>query len=282
MILVFGQTGQVARELGRLPQVHCLGRDDADLSVPEVCAEAIHTHAPQAVINAAAYTAVDSAEEERDIAQTINGAAPGAMAQACAELGIPMVQISTDYVFSGKGMRPWMPDDPTDPLGAYGSSKLVGEEAVRAAGGPHAILRTSWVVSAHGTNFVKTMLRLGADRDSLSIVADQFGGPTGAREIASACHAIVAQLADAPEKTGTYHFSGTPDCSWADFARAIFKAAGMRCDVADIPTSAYPTPARRPLNSRMDCSQTTRTFDIPRPDWRVTLDHILTDLGVST
>lgn len=280
MILVFGKTGQVARELALLPDVRCLGRDEADLNVPEVCAEAIHTLRPTAVINAAAYTAVDKAEEEEALATIVNGDAPGAMAVACAELGIPLVQISTDYVFAGNGEAPWKPGEPTGPLSAYGRSKLLGEEAVRASGAAHAILRTSWVVSAHGNNFVKTMLRLGAERDALTIVADQIGGPTTARDIASACHHMAEQLMDAPHQSGTYHFSGAPDCSWADFARGIFALSGLTCTVTDIPSSQYPTPATRPMNSRLDCSTTTTTFGIERPDWRAGLIDILTELEV--
>jgi dTDP-4-dehydrorhamnose reductase len=278
-LLVFGHSGQVATELRAMAPVTALGRDAADLSDPEACAAAIREHQPTAVINAAAYTAVDRAETEEDLATTVNGTAPGAMARACAALGIPFVHISTDYVFAGNGDRPWYPDDPTAPLGAYGRSKLMGEEAVRDAGGPHAILRTSWVVSAHGHNFVKTMLRLGAERDKLTIVADQIGGPTPASAIAAACLSIAEQLAADPTKSGTYHFSGAPDTSWADFARAIFDAAGLSCAVEDIPTSAYPTPAKRPLNSRMDCGATDVTFGISRPDWRDGLRDILQDLA---
>jgi dTDP-4-dehydrorhamnose reductase len=278
-ILVIGKTGQVARELALLPDVVCIGRDEADLTAPEQCSSVIHQHVPTAVINAAAYTAVDKAEEEEALASLINGDAPGVMARACASLGIPFVQISTDYVFEGGGSAPWKPDDLTAPLGAYGRSKLLGEQKVRAAGGVHAVLRISWVVSAHGKNFVKTMLRLGAERDSLNIVADQIGGPTGAREIAQTCHDIARQLTDDPNKSGTYHFSGAPDCSWADFAGAIFERAAIECGITDIPTSQYPTPATRPLNSRLDCSATQTTFGIKRPDWRESLQHILTDLG---
>lgn len=278
-ILVIGKTGQVAHELAKLPDTVCISRDEADLTVPEQCSSAIHAHVPRAVINAAAYTAVDKAEQEEALATLINADAPGVMARACASLKIPFVQISTDYVFSGGGTAPWRPDDPTGPLGAYGRSKLAGEQKVRAAGGVHAILRTSWVVSAHGNNFVKTMLRLGAERDALNIVSDQIGGPTAARDIATACHLMAEQLAVSPEKTGTYHFSGAPDCSWADFARVIFDQANLACNVTDIPSSAYPTPAARPLNSRMDCSATDSTFGIKRPDWRNSLTEILTDLG---
>ena len=166
-ILVFGKNGQVATELAALEGVLCLGRDQADLTDPAACAEQIAAHGPEAVINAAAYTAVDKAETEEDLADVINGDAPGAMARACVTLNIPLVNISTDYVFEGGGTDPWQPGDTTGPLGAYGRSKLKGEQAIRAAAGTHAILRTSWVVSAHGANFVKTMLRLGAERPYL-------------------------------------------------------------------------------------------------------------------
>lgn len=276
--LVFGRTGQVATELAALPDTLCLGRDSADLGDPAACAAAIKLHAPRAVINAAAYTAVDGAETDADTAQTVNADAPAAMAQACADLGIPFVHISTDYVFDGTGTAPWTPDAPTGPQNVYGRTKLAGEMAVRAAGGVHAILRTSWVVSAHGANFVKTMLRLGADRDALTVVGDQIGGPTPARDIAAACHTIARHLIDDANTSGTYHFSGTPDCSWADFARAIHSAAGLACDVTDITTADYPTPAARPANSRLDCSSLETTFSIVRPDWRDGLAKILVDL----
>ncbi len=278
MILVFGQTGQVARELAPLPDITCLGREAADLNMPETLGTIIEMHRPRAVINAAAYTAVDKAESEEELAHTINGTAPGLMAKACARLGVPLVHISTDYVFEGDGTAPWAPSNPVSPRNAYGRTKLAGEEAVRAADGPHAILRTSWVVSAHGHNFVKTMLRLGAEREALTIVADQIGGPTPARAIAQACHKIADALISDPEKSGTYHFSGAPDTSWADFARAIFDLKGLTCTVTDIPTSDYPTPATRPLNSRLDCSLTERIFALPRPDWRAGLTEILKDL----
>jgi dTDP-4-dehydrorhamnose reductase len=220
------------------------------------------------VINAAAYTAVDRAEEERDTAMVVNAEAPAAMAAACAARGIPFVQISTDYVFDGSGDRPWRPQDATGPLGVYGASKLAGERGVAAAGGVHAILRTSWVFSAHGNNFLKTMLRLSETRDHLTVVADQIGGPTPAAAIAEACVTISKTLISEPDKGGIYHFSGAPDTSWAGFARAIFAAAGRDVTVEDIPTSAYPTPAARPFNSRLDCSLLLSNFGITRPDWR--------------
>ncbi|MEY8841449.1 dTDP-4-dehydrorhamnose reductase [Cribrihabitans sp. XS_ASV171] len=281
-ILVFGATGQVARELQRRAGAHeieALGRDAADFTDPAACATLVKATDAQAVINAVAYTAVDKAESEEALATTVNGETPGAIARAAAERGLPLVHISTDYVFDGAGETPFDPDHSTGPLGAYGRSKLAGEEAVRAAGGAHAILRTSWVVSAHGGNFVKTMLRLGAERDKLTIVADQVGGPTCAADIADACLAIAAQLVADPGKSGSYHFSGAPDVSWAEFAREIFAQSGTDCAVEDIPTSAYPTPAKRPLNSRMDNSATEATFGIARPDWRKGLTEILSELG---
>ena len=278
-LLVFGLTGQVARELQRLaPGADYLGRDRADLSDPAACAAAIHAIRPQAVINAAAWTAVDKAEAEEDAALLVNGAAPAAMAGACADLGIPLVHISTDYVFDGSGDAPFAPDHPTVPLGAYGRTKLAGEDGVRASGATHAILRTSWVFSAHGANFVKTMLRLGAERDSLNVVADQIGGPTPAADIAQACLTMAAQLVNEPGLSGTYHFAGSPDVSWADFARAIMAEAGLACQIHDIPTSAYPTPARRPSNSRMDCSSLKTAFGIARPDWRAGLAQVVREL----
>jgi dTDP-4-dehydrorhamnose reductase len=171
-------------------------------------------------------------------------------------------------------------DDPTGSLGVYGASKLAGEHGVRAASGAHAILRTSWVVSAHGTNFVKTMLWLGSERDTLNIVADQIGGLTCARDIAATLMDMAKQISADPSKSGTYHFAGTPDVSWADFAREIFTQADIDCMVENIPSSAYPTPAARPQNSRMECFKLATVFNINRPDWRVGLADILNDLKV--
>lgn len=274
-LLVFGKTGQVATELQAQADVTALGREAADLSDPAACAAAIMAHRPSAVINAAAYTAVDKAESEEDLASVINGDAPGAMAGACAELGIPFVHISTDYVFEGGGETPWQPADPVGPLGAYGRSKLKGEEAIARAGGTHAILRTSWVFSGHGGNFLKTMLRLAESRDALNIVDDQIGGPTPADKIAEACLILARGLQDDASKTGIYHFSGAPDTSWKGFAEEIFARAGKTMAVTGIPTSEYPTPATRPLNSRMDCSGLKAAFGIDRPDWRDGIDRAL-------
>jgi len=277
-ILVFGKTGQVATELQRQStDVIALGRDQADLMNPAACAALIAQTDATAVINAAAYTAVDKAEEEEALATVINGAAPSAMAEACAVRDLPFVYISTDYVFDGSSTTPWNVRDAVAPLGAYGRSKLAGEKGVRAAGGRFAILRTSWVFSAHGNNFVKTMLRLSESRDALTIVADQIGGPTAAGDIAAACLKIVEGLT-AGQSGGTYHFSGGPDVSWADFAREIFAQANRNVTVSDIPSADYPTPAARPANSRMNCTDLQTDFDIKRPDWRASLAAVLNDL----
>ena len=279
-LLVFGRTGQVAMELARLiPDARFVGRDEADLANPAACAGVIRAARPAAVINAAAYTAVDRAETDAATARAVNAAAPGAMAAACAGLGVPFVHISTDYVFDGSGDAPRTEAAPTGPLGVYGATKLEGERAIAAAGGQWAVLRTSWVFSAHGSNFVKTMRRLGAERPRLTIVADQVGGPTPAAAIAAAVLTMARAMQADPALGGIHHFAGVPDVSWADFARAIFALSGMATEVEEIPTSAYPTPARRPLNSRLDCTAIARDFGIARPDWREGLVAVIEELN---
>lgn len=276
-ILVFGRTGQVATELQLRADVTALDRHAADLGDPAACAAAIIAHTPDVVINAAAYTAVDRAEEDAAMAMTVNGEAPGAMARACATLGIPFVHVSTDYVFDGSGTAPWKVDDIIAPLGVYGATKAAGEDAVRAADGAHAILRTSWVFSAHGANFVKTMLRLSETRDALSVVDDQIGGPTPAGGIADAV-LVMARAMVSGHKGGTYHYAGAPAVSWECFARETFAAAGRTVTVSGIPTADYPTPAKRPLNSRLDCSASETDFDISPPDWKTDLAKIISEL----
>ena len=280
MILVFGKTGQVARELQKLQGIKCLNRRQANLTDPTECRDVIVRYKPTAVINAAAYTAVDKAEDEEDLANVINGEAPGAMAKACAELNIPLVHISTDYVFFGKEKKSWQTSDTAYPQNAYGRSKLKGENLVSASGANYAILRTSWVISSHGSNFVKTMLSLSETRDRLNVVDDQIGGPTPACDIAKTCVEIANQLINDPEKSGVYHFSGMPDVSWCEFANTIFEQAGKNVVAQPVSTSEYPTSALRPLNSRLDCSLTKTAFDIPRPYWRVGLEDIFTELGL--
>lgn len=277
-ILVFGRTGQVGTELRKYAGITALGRTEADLADPAACAAAIRSHAPAAVINAAAYTSVDQAEEEEALARVINADAPAAMARICAEMDIPFVHISTDYVFDGASTEASAPEDATRPINAYGRTKLLGEEAIRTAGGRYAILRTSWVFSAHGSNFLKTMLRLSKTRDVISVVEDQTGGPTAASGIAAACLSIAGQLATDAAKSGTYHYSGTPDVSWYDFASEILSRAGSASELRPIPASAYPATAERPPNSRLDCSTTKAAFGLARPDWRVALDSVLEEL----
>ncbi|WP_371170434.1 dTDP-4-dehydrorhamnose reductase [Aliiroseovarius sp. 2305UL8-7] len=277
-VLVFGKTGQVATELRKFDNVRALGRGDADLTDPDACAQIIHDCSDDVVINAAAYTAVDAAEGEENLATIVNGRAPAAMAQAAKERGIPFLHISTDYVFDGTGTALWTPADPTSPVNAYGRSKLAGENAIRDIGGAYAILRTSWVFSAHGANFVKTMMRLSEQRDELSIVADQIGGPTSAEDIAEALMAIAPQMRDW-HTGGTYHFSGQPAVSWAEFAEEIFRQAGRSTKVHPIPTSEFPTPAARPTNSRMDGTSTLADFGVVQPDWKTALGRVLVELG---
>lgn len=278
-LLVFGRTGQVARALAELaPDARYLGREEADLGDEGSCAEAIRAASPRIVINAAAYTAVDRAESEAALAGAVNTAAPAAMAQAAAKLGIPFLNISTDYVFDGSGTQPRSEESATNPLGVYGETKLQGEQAVLAAKGQTAILRTSWVFSAEGSNFVKSMLRLGYERDELSIVADQIGGPTPAAAIAAALLDMAQAMLKDPAKGGIYHFCGAPDVSWAGFAREIFAQAEIPCKIHEIATVDYPTPARRPANSRLDCNKIARDFNLEHPDWRTGLADVLAKL----
>jgi dTDP-4-dehydrorhamnose reductase len=275
-ILVFGKTGQVARELQRQADVSAIDRTQADLSDPAACAAIVRHTGADVIINAAAYTAVDQAEVNESLATTINAVAPTEMAKAAAARGLPFLHISTDYVFDGSGSLPRTPEEPGAPINAYGRSKLAGEQGVAASGGTYAILRTSWVFSAHGTNFVKTMLRLGKERSALSIVDDQIGGPTPATDIAVTLLKMAGQLC--PDNSGTYHYAGAPDVSWKDFATEVFRQAGLPVEVSGIPTSSYPTPAERPLNSRLDCTAIQNMFSIPQPDWRAGLTEILQDL----
>ena len=278
MILVFGKTGQVAQELSYFTGVKCLGRDSADLTEPASCAAAIEREDTRAVINAAAYTSVDLAENDADIAHVVNAVAPEEMAKACARARIPFIHISTDYVFDGSGDEPWHETDTTSPLGVYGRTKRLGEINILNSNPRAVILRTSWVFSKHGNNFVKTMLRLGTTRDSLSVVADQVGGPTPATAIAHACYKIATQLAAEgiyADKVGIYHFAGSPHTTWADFARTIFEIANISVRVEDVTSSKYPTVAQRPLNSRLDCTRILRDYGIQQPGWETALQKMM-------
>ena len=276
-LLVFGKTGQVASELRRQADLLALGRDQADLADPAACAAAIRQHRPSAVINAAAYTAVDRAEEEEALAHRINADAPGAMAATCADLDLPFLHISTDYVFDGSGDAPHVPSDPIAPINAYGRSKAAGEAAIRDSGARHAILRTSWVFSAHGTNFVKTMLRLGETRARIHVVDDQIGGPTPASAIAATLIAM-ARAMEGGQGGGTYHFAGAPAVSWKSFAETIFARSGQAVTVEGVPTACYPAAAARPLNSRLDCALLETDFGITPPDWAGALDSVIKEI----
>ncbi len=283
--LVFGTTGQVALELARHAPgqdilIEALGRDRADLTDPAACAAAIAATDADVVINAAAYTAVDAAEDDGATAQLVNADAPGAMARAAALRGLPFLHVSTDYVFDGSGTRPWAEADPVAPLGVYGATKLDGERQVTAAGGPHLILRTAWVFSAHGKNFVKTMLRLGADRETLAVVDDQRGGPTAAADIARALLILARAFHEGRGTSGIFHFAGSPTVTWAGFAEAIFAASALprKPAITRIPTAAYPTPARRPANSALDCAHIRAIYAIEQPDWRRGLADVIREL----
>lgn len=270
-VLVFGKTGQVGQALARAPDVIALSRDQADLRDPGKCQQIIRRLAPSAVINAAAYTNVDRAESQRDLAFQVNSEAPNKMAKTCQQLGIPFIHLSSDYVFGGHGDRPWRAQDPTAPCNIYGQSKRQGEIGVQEAGGVFAILRTSWVFSETGKNFVNTMLRLSNTQSALQIVSDQIGGPTPAAALAEACLTIAGRLKKRPTKSGIYHLSGEPDVSWAEFAAHIFAMAGRDTEITPILTADFDTAATRPLNSRLNCDETANTFGIKRPDWRAYL-----------
>ena len=280
-LLMFGATGQVAREVRRRAgavNVQALSRAEADLANPAACARAVAATDADVVLNAAAWTNVDGAEAEEAAAAVVNGQAPTAMAEAAADRDLPFIQISTDYVFDGAGDRPRDERAATAPINAYGWTKLAGEQGVRGAEGRHVILRTSWVFSAYGANFMKTMLRVGATRDELTVVDDQIGGPTPAAAIADACLAIAAAFTEGRGESGVFHFSGAPDVSWCGFAETIFTEAGMATRALPIATADWPTPAARPANSRLDCTRIEQAFGVARPDWRAHLKDILAEL----
>jgi len=291
-LLLLGGNGQVGRELRRtLPALgHVVvatragaeGELAADFDAPDSVGELVRRIAPDVVVNAVAHTAVDRAESEPDAAFRVNALAPAAIAQACAATGALLLHYSTDYVFDGSASRPYREDDVTAPLGVYGASKLAGEEAVRASGARHAILRTAWVYAAHGKNFLHTMLRLASERDELRVVADQIGAPTPAAWIADASAWIVAHGLPA---SGTWHLVAAGETSWHGFAEAIIDealAAGLlarRPRVLPITTADYPTPARRPAYSVLDTTRLRRDFGIAAPEWRDGLHAVIEGLA---
>ncbi len=285
-ILLFGEQGQVAWELRRtlapMADLTCVGRTEVDLADPAAIRRAIAAAAPEVIVNAAAYTAVDKAETETALATQINADAPGVMAAEAARRGALLVHYSTDYVFAGTKGTPYTEDDPTGPLGAYGRTKLAGEEAVRAAGGSHLIFRLCWVYGNRGANFLLTMQRLARERDEVRVVADQRGCPTWSRMIAEATAQALRCLhtrEDARAVSGTYHLCASGQTSWHEFARAIIDAVPAerrRCrEVRAITTAEYPTPARRPAYSVLETTKLERVFGLRLPDWRESLRHVL-------
>ena len=286
-ILITGAQGQVGKELVSIAtnkdyNVIAAGRVELDVTQLKSVEEYIASKTPDIIINAAAYTAVDKAEEESDSAYAINRDGAGNLAAVCTKLNIPLLHISTDYVFDGSSTKPYSKTDTVSPLGVYGLSKWQGEEAIRNQLDAYIILRVAWVFGAQGNNFVKTMLRLAKDRDELNVVADQFGGPTPAKQIAETLITLVDRFKK--EKTlqwGTYHYCGSEKTSWYDLAKEIFKQAYEKgilkkeMKVNPITTEQYPTPAKRPKNSMMDCSKIKNTFGIDMPNWKKSLNDVI-------
>jgi dTDP-4-dehydrorhamnose reductase len=289
-LLLLGKNGQVGWELQRalapLGEVIALGSAEADFAQPESLAAIVRSVAPDIVVNAAAHTAVDRAESEPERAHAINAASPAVLAREAAARGAWLLHFSTDYVFDGSGSTPWLEDAPTGPLSVYGRSKLAGEDAIRASGCQHLILRTSWVYAARGGNFAKTMLRLARERDKLSVVSDQIGAPTGAELLADiSAHALRTALAR-PQVSGTYHAAAAGETSWHGYARhviAFARATGQPIKVTDeaieaVPTSAFPTPAQRPANSRLNTQKLRTTFGLSLPGWQSGVERMLSEV----
>jgi dTDP-4-dehydrorhamnose reductase len=286
-LLVLGSHGQIGHELCRLAwpqnyQVAAFDRAEVDITQQQAVIAAVARERPHVIINAAAYTAVDRAETDAESAWAGNCSGPRHLAAACNAAGIPLIHLSTDYVFDGSKSGPYRDDDPVNPLGVYGGSKEAGDRAIREALSEHVILRTAWVYSAHGHNFVRTMLRLASDRPVLRVVADQIGSPTSAADIAQAIGVIVQRIAAGDTHWGTYHYAGDGAVTWHGFAEAIFDLAapwrGPPPKVEAITTAEYPTPARRPANSVLDCSHIGEVFGIkPRP-WREALAVVIREL----
>jgi dTDP-4-dehydrorhamnose reductase len=293
-VLVIGRSGQLAQALIEAggPGVIAAGRPDVDLTNAASLDEFVSRHAPDVVVNAAAYTAVDKAESEPDLAHAINATGALRIAQICNRHALPLIHVSTDYVFDGTSPRAYREDDPVAPLGAYGRSKLEGEQMVAASCARHVILRTAWVYSPWGNNFVKTMLRLAATRSEIGVVDDQIGNPTYAPHLATAILAISRSVTRAVPTAavsagwGIYHAAGTGDTTWCGFAREVFRLAQIHglpaATVKAIATADYPTPARRPANSRLDLSKLTDRFGVGIPAWQIGADACVARLTTSS
>jgi len=281
-ILLTGKSGQVGYELQRalasLGDIIAPDRAELDLAQPPTIERALQAHRPDIIVNAAAYTAVDRAEAERDLAVTVNAAAPVVIAREAARLGALLVHYSTDYVFDGEKKAPYIEDDAPNPISVYGASKLEGEKAIRASGCRHLIFRTSWVYAARGKNFLLTVLRLAGERPELRIVDDQFGAPTTARMLARATEAVLARPWD-DRASGTYHMTAAGRTTWCGFAREIVAAKGLATPVVPIRTEEYPLPARRPRNSMLDNTKLHRTFGVRLPNWQEGLSQTLAELA---
>ena len=294
-ILLFGKGGQVGWELQRslatLGEVVALGRDSTELSgdfsKPESLIATVRAVQPQIIVNAAAHTAVDRAEGEPELARAINATAPGILAREAAARGAWLMHYSTDYVFDGGGSTPWVEDDPTGPLSVYGRTKLEGEALIRASGARHLIFRTSWVYAARGGNFAKTMLKLAKEKDNLTVIDDQIGAPTGAELLADLTAHALRTAQQRPEVSGTYHAVASGHTSWHGYARHVIefaRRAGQPIKVsadaiAPVPTSAFPTPAKRPTNSRMDTTKLRHAFAVTLPEWQAGVERMLSEVA---
>lgn len=294
-ILLFGETGQVGSALmpvlTSMGDLVSIGRDNSsglwgNLEKPEAVADSVRSASPEVVVNAAAFTAVDRAEVERNLAYTVNAASPSALAAACSEVGALLVHYSTDYVFRGDGSRPWREGDPVDPQNEYGRTKLAGEEGIRRSACKHMIFRTSWVYSVTGHNFLRTMLQLASERDSLSIVDDQWGAPSSASLVARLTGRMIGAAIEGQSVGGTYHLAPSGETTWYRYAcRAIERARALgwpvRVDEKDIHpvrSSEFPTVAKRPYNSRLNCEALERVLQQPMPDWRVGVDSAVMEI----
>jgi dTDP-4-dehydrorhamnose reductase len=296
-ILLLGKNGQVGWELQRalapLGELIALDFDSpgplgADFSKPESLAATVRAVAPQIIVNAAAHTAVDKAESEPELARAINASTPGVLAREAVAIGAWLVHYSTDYVFDGSGSTPWLEDSPTGPLSVYGQTKLEGENAIRASGVRHLIFRTSWVYAARGGNFAKTMLRLAKEREKLTVINDQIGAPTGADLLADITAHALRAAQQQPVLSGTYHAVASGETSWHGYAKHVVefaRNAGQPIKVAadaiePVPTSAFPTPAKRPGNSRMNTRKLQETFGFTLPPWQAGVERMLTEVLV--
>jgi len=286
-LLVTGSGGQLGRDITRLADRHHvlpLSHDELDITDPDAVLSCVHEFQADLVINAAAYTAVDKAETDVEAAFAVNRDGPANLARACNNLDIPLIHVSTDYVFAGNGKGAYVENDPVEPAGVYGRSKLAGEQAVRQYCPRHLILRTSWVFSMHGNNFVKTMLRLGTEREGLGVVADQYGCPTAASELARGIYAVIDH-GISENSCGTYHFCQPEPTTWFKFAEVIFDTArkqGINLKVNDvnaITSDDYPTPAKRPVNSVLECSKFENTFDFTIRPWHDSLGEVVSELS---